>query len=133
VTVLASDAQGHSGSTSAVVTVGAAPAPPPPPPPTPTPAPPALSASLTCTLATHPAPTACNVVATFGGTALPSGRISKVDWDWGDGLSDLAAGPAQAHPYLLPGTYTVFAVVTLTMPTPDGKSTVTTSKVVVIP
>ena len=55
-------------------------------PPAPSPPAPTLVASLTCFSATHPMPSACNVSATYGGTAVASADLN-VDWDWGDGLT----------------------------------------------
>lgn len=125
--VTATDTLGRTASSSALVTVNAAAVTPPPPPPPP----PTLAATLTCTPATHPATTVCNVTATYGGSTVPSGSVTRVDWDWGDGTTTLNGGVANGRAYVTAGTYTVFATVTAT--TVDGAKTATTSKVVLVP
>jgi hypothetical protein len=93
---------------------------------------PGLVASLTCTVAAHMLPTDCNVTATYGGTIVPSGNITKVDWDWGDGTVVPSGGVALAHPYALIGTYPL--VVQVTAMTIDGsRGPVTASLVLTIP
>lgn len=131
-TVIATDSLGRSASTSASVTVARAPAPPAPAPPTPPAPPPTLSATLTCTPVAHGSNSSCNVTASYRDT-LPSGAITKVDWDWGDGVVELATtSPVRTHNYTNAGTYTVFATVTAT--TSDGaKIADPTSKTIVIP
>jgi PKD repeat protein len=101
------------------------------------PAPPASSAglviSLTCTPANHgpTTPTSCNVSATYHGASLFSTAISKVDWDWGDGISHIVNGsPVDTHVYAQAGTYLI--VPNVTANTVDGPKMTTTSKSVII-
>jgi len=132
-TVTATDTLGRSGTTSALITVAAAAAPPPPTPPTPPAPTPTLSATLTCTPVAHGSESSCNIAVSYR-DALPSGAVTKVDWDWGDGSTSTTvppSAPVGTRTYLKAGTYTVFA--TATANTSDGAKTATTSKSIVIP
>jgi PKD repeat protein len=92
-----------------------------------------LSVSLTCTADKHgtATPTACNVTVSYNGTTLPSKKITKVDWDWGDGIANLdTLSPVLTHPYDSAGTYTIFATVTAIISDDGTTSTKTSSKTV---
>jgi len=91
----------------------------------------ALSVTLTCTPATHGTPTPCNVSATYAGSGVPSANITGVQWDWGDGVSELTTKPVNTHAYVSQGTYRVFASVNAQ--TVNGVQGATTSTSVVIP
>lgn len=143
-TVMATDAQGRSGSTSALVSVSAAPPPPAPPPPAPPVPPSALSASVTCTPAAHVptpptppgSPTFCNVSATYGGAIVPASTITESRWDWGDGTAlDVQTTsptiPLGAHSYQRVGTYTLIVEISAT--TADGVKFARTTLTLVIP
>ena len=77
-----------------------------------------LVATITCTPVASPGATPCNVSLTYGGTTLSVTAITKIDWDWGDGLRDLNSTAVKTHSYASPGTYTVIGSVTAT--TTDG-------------
>ena len=127
--VTAIDAIGRTASTNAPVTILAAPVPTPTPPPAPL----VLAASLTCTVGTRgplATPVACNVSTTYNGAPVPSGSVSHVDWDWGDG-TPTTTGVVSQHSYLNAGTYTIIATATAT--TADGVKMATASKIVVVP
>jgi hypothetical protein len=130
--VTATDTLGRSASNSTSVTVNALPAPPPPPPP---PGPATLEAVLTCTLAAHGSATVCNLAATYGGAAVPSTAITRVDWDLGNGVSQVTAGPTISYPYPLAGSYLIVATVNANVIIGGAfvPKTTATSKAVVIP
>lgn len=124
---LASVSGAGTASASAPITISNKPVVAPPPAA-------ALAVTVGCTPGTHgTTATACNVRATFGGTALPGGAITGVDWDWGDGTTadNHSATPVQTHTYTSAGTYTVLATVTAN--TSAGSQTATTSTSVIVP
>jgi PKD repeat protein len=95
-------------------------------------------ASMGCPFSTStsaPFVQACNVAVTLNGVQLPSGSITNVTWDWGDGFTNSTQFPSAAvntHSYASAGTYRVFASVTGAPPlgTPQ---TATTSLTVTVP
>ncbi len=102
----------------------------PSPTPAPTPAPPGLVASMTCTPTSHAA--ACNLAVTYGGAPVQSTNVSKVDWDWGDGISAIVLNsPVASHAYAQAGSYHVGAMVTAL--TPDGLKMAFTSQDLKVP
>jgi len=102
------------------------------PTPGPTPTPGGFVASMTCP-ATTTLTQACNVAVTVDGAPLPSGAITNVTWDWGDGKTDPnLTSPVNTHKYDNAGTYTVFASVTGAPPLSSPK-TATTSKTITVP
>lgn len=122
--VVAQDALGRSASSVATVTIQNAPLPPVTPPSS-------MSASMTCTPATHGSPSMCNVQAGYGGAVLHSAAITNVAWDWGDGGTDSTTTPIDVHTYVNAGTYPIFALVTAT--TVDGPKTATASTNLIVP
>jgi hypothetical protein len=97
------------------------------PPPTPA----AFAAAIGCPKSTTQTQ-ACNVSAIANGVTLPSNAITKISWDFGDGLAELGTSPAVQHAYAHPGTYTVFATVTATVS--DGVTQIgTASTTVTVP
>lgn len=134
--VAVADGLGRSVSGSVHVNVLSPPPPPAPDPPAPPTPDPTLTAALTCTPKAPPALTPCNVTASFGPTTLPGTSVTQVDWDWGDGATNLTltpTAPTASHAYPT-GTFTLFAKVTANQPTtPPSSATVTISKVLTIP
>jgi hypothetical protein len=118
VTAVVRDQTGRSASASTTATIEA-------PPPVVV-APPADSAGLVvtigCTVGARATVTACNLSATYNGGALSSGLITRVDWDWGDGVGQIVNSPLGAHVYANPGTYIIVPRVTAT--TVDGPKTI---------
>jgi PKD repeat protein len=89
-----------------------------------------LTATVACTPATHGSPTPCNVASVnYGSTTIPSGSITSVSWDWGDGTTGTAI--AASRTYVAAGTYNI--VTTVQANTVDGSKSVTVVKSVVIP
>lgn len=109
------------------------PTPPPTPQPTPTPLPPAgLQLSLGCS--TSVLTVGCNLAASYNGVPLQSTAPTfvQVDWDWGDGTSQIVAGsPLGSHPYAQAGTYSLVAHATVT--TVDGVKLGSASQAVKVP
>lgn len=113
-----------TASASATIIVTSAPA----PQPTQTAS---LSATLFCTAGSTGTVTSCNASTNYGGTPLPSAKVSSVIWDWSDGSpSDSTSVPVRAHVYLNPGSFSVFAVVTAA--TADGQKTTSANTIVAI-
>ncbi len=102
---------------------------PTPPPPTPSPAPPAVSVALTCTPASPPALSPCNVTVSENG--LPAtAHVASVAWDWGDGATTTTVPPTapfSSHAYAQVGSYTVVAAVTMA----DAKTGSATQQLIV--
>jgi PKD repeat protein len=120
-----------SGTPSASATITVTNPPPPTTPPATT-----LVASMACTAGTHGLPgvataTTCNLSMTYGGNAVTSGSVTRVDWDWGDGTATYNGGVVSKYTYPNPGTYTVVALVAAN--TADGSKSATTSKVITVP
>jgi hypothetical protein len=92
---------------------GPAPVPPPSPAPTPTPTPaPAAGLVVTfgCTAATHGSPTVCNLAATYNGAPVQSTNVKWVDWEFGDGTSQIVTTtPLISRTYLQAGMYLINA------------------------
>jgi PKD domain len=89
-------------------------------------------ASMTCPVSAT-LTQACNVAVTVDGSPLPSGSITNVTWDWGDGKTDPnLTSPVKTHTYDNAGTYTVFASVTGAPPL-GNPQTATTSQSVTVP
>jgi PKD repeat protein len=76
---------------------------------------------------------ACNVAVTMDGAPLPSGSITNVTWDWGDGHTDAnQTSPVKTRTYLNAGTYTVFASVTGAPPLATPQTS-TVSQTITVP
>jgi PKD repeat protein len=121
VSAVVRDADGRtaSASTTAIVTPAVVPSPPSGPPT-------GLALTLGCVPAVAGSPTACNVAVTYNGASLASGAVSKIDWDWGDGIAQIVNGsPIATHTYTQAGTYRVEANVSAT--TVDGTRQARTS------
>jgi len=117
VQVTVTTADGRTATDQASVTVARHQS--PPPEPTPTPTPPNTSGFQTAIRCTpKPAGTAthCQATVTYNGVTQPSGTVTDVAWDFGDGGADRQPTPVTSHVYAGPGTYTVFADVVAANP-----------------
>ena len=63
-----------------------------------------------------PYPGEANVAVDFNGagssSSNPGGSYVRYDWDYGDGMGDMDAGPTPSHPYTADGPYQVTLTVT---------------------
>jgi hypothetical protein len=128
VSVSVIDQQNRSASASTAVTIKPSSTDTPPPAAT-------VNLTLTCTIAAHGSPTTCNLAASYGGVPLQSTppTFVQVDWDFGDGQSQIVTGPPLvSHTYTQVGTYLIAPHATVTIP--DGSLRIaTTSQALKIP
>ena len=125
--VVAVDTLGRSASSSATVSIS----------PATTTAPPGaagLQIAMTCTPGAARS-VACNLSASYNGVPMQSTppTFTSVDWDWGDGQSQLLlpGSPLGTHTFVQAGTYTIVPHVTVL--TIDGNKMATTSTSVTVP
>jgi len=109
VTVTASD--GRTAADATTVTVARRPSPTTPTNPTPPP-PSDFLVRLTCTASPVGRPTPCNVQTSYHDQPIPSGDVTSVTWDYGNGARFITTLPTASYPYPQSGTYRVFADVT---------------------
>lgn len=90
-----------------------------------------MTATMSCTPHATLNRVSCNISSTYNGSPVPSGDVTRVDWDWGDGSETASTAPLQDHLYGQPGTWTIVGVVQAM--TNDGPKTATASKTVTVP
>ena len=69
--------------------------------------------TITCNSPTLPAKTSCTASAKVAGVQVPSARIHRVEWDWGDGTTDATSTPVHTHLHPAAGEWVVMGTVTL--------------------
>jgi hypothetical protein len=75
--------------------------------------PPVPVITISCSAPATTPPTTCAASATVGGVLVPSSRITRVDWDWGDHTTSTTFTNVSTHPYAAGLTYELNAIVTV--------------------
>lgn len=112
--VTATARDGRTGSAAQSVTVQPKPSAPTPTTEDPTPTPNGFVASIACEPKAAGIATTCHATVAVDGMVQPSQVITKVNWDFGDGVTTstyLPTAPVTSHVFAGAGSYTVFAAV----------------------